>query len=805
MKIDLHVHSKYSTRPSQWILQKLGCPECFTEPTRLYEIARERGMNMVTITDHNRIQGALDIAHLPGAFVSEEITTYFPDERCKVHVLALDITEAQHRDIQSLRENIYDLVPYLRQENITHVCAHPLFAVNDRLTPEHFEQLLLLFKNFECNGTRDGYQNDILKAILTGLTPEIIGELSAEHGIEPGFAEPWKKSLTGGSDDHSGLNIASIHTTVPGAEDLVAFKAGLNTGASRPEGRCSTPQTLALNLYSIAYQFYRNKFTLERYVNKDIFLKFVDRMLAVEQPAESGVVERLQAYFTTRKYLKSSAKAQRSVQQVLRFEAARLICDDKRLSALARGAKPPAGKAEKEWFRFSNRVTNRVLTLFADNLLGHASGANIFDVFQTIGSAGALYTVSAPFFVAYDVFRKDRTFTDRMAVRFDVPDGEGLRGAEPRVGHFTDTFFEINGVAKTLQRSVRLARANGKQLTILTSHPEAPGCDKDSGICNFQPVGVYELPEYPELKVFYPPVLEMLDYAYQQNFTHLHTATPGPIGLAALLTARILKLPLYGTYHTQIPQYVGKLTDDTAMEDLTWKYILWYYNQCDVTYAPSQSTADELIAHGLPAHKVRVYPRGVDTVLFTPGRRNGFLKRFTRREGLKLLYVGRISKEKNLDLLADAFERLHREHPDVTLVLAGDGPYRAELERRLAQTPTIFPGYVQGEELAALYASSDLFVFPSRTDTFGNVVLEAQASGIPAIVTNEGGPQENVLHGRTGFVVDAERPEELLNALCDLVADPARLRAMGVAARESMEERSFERAFMDTWDMQYAS
>ena len=107
MKVDLHVHSKFSQRPSEWILKKLGCPESFTEPYCIYSIARERGMSHVTISDHNTIEGALAIAHLPGAFISEEVTTYFPEDGCKAHVLAVNITEAQHRDILKLMENIF--------------------------------------------------------------------------------------------------------------------------------------------------------------------------------------------------------------------------------------------------------------------------------------------------------------------------------------------------------------------------------------------------------------------------------------------------------------------------------------------------------------------------------------------------------------------------------------------------------------------------------------------------------------------------------------------------------------------------
>ncbi|MGD9058062.1 MAG: glycosyl transferase, partial [Desulfobacterales bacterium] len=152
MRADLHVHSKYSQRPSQWFLQKIGCPESFTEPLDLYRIARNRGMTLVTITDHNRIDGALEIAHLPGTFISEEVTSYFPEDQCKVHVLVYQITESQHEDIQNLRSNLYELVDYLQLEGIYYALAHPMYAVNDRLTIEHFEKCLLLFNNFELNG-----------------------------------------------------------------------------------------------------------------------------------------------------------------------------------------------------------------------------------------------------------------------------------------------------------------------------------------------------------------------------------------------------------------------------------------------------------------------------------------------------------------------------------------------------------------------------------------------------------------------------------------------------------------------------
>ncbi len=259
MKIDLHVHSKYSTRPSQWVLQKLGCQECYTEPRDLYRHAKKRGMSQVTITDHNVIDGCLEIAGLPDTFISEEVTTYFPEDGCKAHVLVYDINEAQHREIQRARENILVLVHYLQENHITHSLAHPFWSVNDRLTPGHFEKFLLLFKNLELNGARDARLNDWLKALVRHLTPVDLDILAEKHGIVPSFHNPWQKNLTGGSDDHSSLNIARMFTQVEGAISLKHFFHGLNSGQAKPMGQASTPLTLAYNLYSIAYQFYKKK------------------------------------------------------------------------------------------------------------------------------------------------------------------------------------------------------------------------------------------------------------------------------------------------------------------------------------------------------------------------------------------------------------------------------------------------------------------------------------------------------------------------------------------------------------------
>ncbi len=154
-----------------------------------------------------------------------------------------------------------------------------------------------------------------------------------------------------------------------------------------------------------------------------------------------------------------------------------------------------------------------------------------------------------------------------------------------------------------------------------------------------------------------------------------------------------------------------------------------------------------------------------------------------------------------MQLLATVFKTLAPSHPDLKLIVVGDGPYLEEMRRELAATSCVFTGYLAGEELAEVYASCDLFVFPSTTDTFGNVVLEAQASGLPVIVTDSGGPQENVRDGETGIIVPGDDEAGLYNAISRLLADPERLRKMGQAARHHVKQRSFETAFQAAWKM----
>lgn len=788
-KADLHVHSRYSSRPSQWMLKKLGCPESFTEPAFIYERARAAGMDYVTITDHNVIDGALEIAHLPGAFVSEEVTAHFPEDKCKVHVLVYGLDEPRHREIQRLRENVYNLSGYLRQEGLLHALAHPLFAVNDKLQVEHFEKCLLLFDLFEANGCRDGMQNRVLAAILNDLDRVTMEVLADRHDLAPKGLEPWKKGMIGGSDDHSGLNIASMHTISHG-ESVRDFLESVGRRRGRPEGVPATGHALARNLYSIAYQFYRNKSGLGQGASRMVCMQFAQRMLGAAAVRGEGLLSRLHTAIGARRSSAGLRLADADgIKTLLLKEATRIIDSDPDFSALARGG--TCADMDREWFRFVGMASDELFSRFLNRLLKSAVGADIFDIFSTIGTAGSLYALLAPYFVSFGLFAKERSFSRTCSESFGQP------LAKPwGMAHFTDTFEDVNGVSWTIRQQLEQARSLGKRMTVVTCGQGESG----PGIRTFEPVGTFSLPEYPELSMAYPPFLTMLEYCLELDPEMILAATPGPVGLAALGISRILQIPIHGTYHTAFPQYVASLTGDAGLEDMTRKYMSWFYKQMDVVYAPSQAIAEELVALGVERAAIRVYPRGVDTVRFDPAKRNGFYKKWCDPAALKLLYVGRVSREKDLDILAEAFRRVHSTL-DCRLVVVGDGPYRREMEAELAGLPVTFTGVLHGEPLAQAYASADLFVFPSTTDTFGNVVLEAQASGLPIIVSDKGGPMENIDVAETGLVVPGRDAAALADAVVTLCSDASRLKAMGRKARLFAEQRSFGAAFMATWKL----
>src|SRR3954464_4412304 len=223
-KCDLHIHSRFSSRSEEWLFRRFDFPDSSSDPRELYQQLTERGMDFVTITDHDTIEGCLQIADLPNTFISVQVTTHFPHDPCKVHLLVWGITEAQYREIAAIQDNIFELQKYLQAQEIVHAVAHPLYSINGKLETSHLERLILLFKHFEgINGLRDALLSDLAQEIFAGLTPQKIEQLANKHDLVPTHPEPWRKIFVGGSDDHGGMFLAAAFTETPRAKSAEEF------------------------------------------------------------------------------------------------------------------------------------------------------------------------------------------------------------------------------------------------------------------------------------------------------------------------------------------------------------------------------------------------------------------------------------------------------------------------------------------------------------------------------------------------------------------------------------------------------
>ncbi len=772
-KADLHVHSSHSNKSNLWALRKINCPESFTTPQQIYETAKKRGMDYVTITDHNSIRGALEIAHLPDVFIGCEFTVKFPDLETKLHVVALDINESTFDQANRLRSNVYNFVDYLRANEIIHFAAHPFFDENQKLNMKTVEKMLILFNVFEVkNGVKSKRLNNLTQKVLESLTPEVIHQLADKHKLTPWGKEPWIKGMVGGSDDHGGLFIAQTYTKA-NSGSLKEFLDSIKERRSEADGGDGDHLTLAHGVYSIGYKFFKEKF--ESGNNRSLFFvkTLMNSVFSTTKQEELSKLEKFR--FFIKKILPDSKNTHQNAnfENILDLEAKRLLRDKDFFNSIRQES------LNRKIFSITSCLANRILYIYSERIARAMNPASLMNLIDYIGSIGFVHLLISPYYISFFYQHSNKKLFESLEKKFL---GINESGKPQKIALFTDTLNEINGVAITIARILKFSRQNDVALNVITSSKEKTGYKE--GIMNFQSVGDFTLPEYPELKMHFPPILEVMDYIEREGITRIHISTPGTVGMLALLIGKLLNMPITGTYHTDIPQYVNNLTNDEGLEKAAWSYMIWFYGQMDEITVPSSSTMEQLIANGLDSKKLKPLARWVPTDEFTPKKRDqNFWKNYSKESSVKYLYVGRVSREKNLHLLAEAFKEVIDSGAKASLFIVGDGPFREEMESLLKNYPAFFVGYFKGEELFKSYASSDVLVFPSATDTWGNVVLEAQASGLPVIVSDQGGPKELMQNGITGIITKAGSEEDIVKAMMYFLNNPMETKKMGLNAR----------------------
>ena len=719
-RCDLHVHSRFSTDTGNYALRRARLGESYTDPLRVYEVCRRRGMQYVTISDHNTVEGALEIAHLPGTFLSVEVTTRFPEDDVPLHVLVWNLSESDHRDLQPYRPSVYELQAFLAERRLPHALAHPLYWMGPPITPRHVELMMLLFGVWEGrNGGRPLEHNETACQLSALATPTLLATLAERHDLEPRHAGGI--ALVGGSDDHGGLDVATTWTEAAG-NDVESFLAGIVSGGSAPAGAHGSAEKLAHAVLALVLNAYRQS-----------GLRLPDTVAAL---------------------------------------AADLFDTD---------ADDPAERHEE--------ITSATAGLA--RVLGERArtGGMGLEVIPEIGERLARLVVAgalqAPFLATARHHADARR--DLAAIRSAfLPESSAARTSRAYV--FTDTFADTNGVAGTMRR---LAAERAGDITVFASGEEPR---EEPGLVVLDSEWSVPLPTSEHLELRFPSLLEVLRRVEASRPDVVHVATPGPLGACGLAVAKILGIPVVGSYHTELGPYALLLTRDLLVAEAMTGYVDWFYSRCDSVLAPTLAVGRRLAGRGIPG-RIDIWARGVDTSLFTPAKRDADLRATLLGDGALLaLSVGRVSPEKRLDVLLEAVELARSQVPGLRLVIVGDGPAREELESA-APACAAFLGELHGEDLAAVYASADLFCFPSTTDTFGQVLLEAGASGLPVVAADAGGVRELIDDGATGILVTPDDPAALARTIVRLAGSEARRTQLGWAGRAAALGRTWTLSF----------
>ncbi|MFB2770779.1 glycosyltransferase family 4 protein [Pelatocladus sp. BLCC-F211] len=321
-----------------------------------------------------------------------------------------------------------------------------------------------------------------------------------------------------------------------------------------------------------------------------------------------------------------------------------------------------------------------------------------------------------------------------------------------RIALFTETFLpKVDGIVTRLRHTVEHLQRSGDEVLVVC--PEG-------GITEYKEARIYgvsgfPLPLYPELKMALPrPAIGHILEQFQPDI--IHVVNPAVLGVAGIFYSKVLNIPLVASYHTHLPQYLQHYGLG-MLEGFLWELLKAGHNQAALNLCTSTAMMEELTTHGI--ERVNLWQRGVDTETFHPSLNSEEMRsRLSQNHPTSplLLYVGRLSAEKEIERIKPILEAI----PEARLALVGDGPHRQALEKHFANTNTNFVGYLVGKELASAFASADAFIFPSRTETLGLVLLEAMAAGCPVVAARSGGIPDIVTDSVNGYLFAPDTGDE---------------------------------------------
>jgi hypothetical protein len=545
-------------------------------------------MTFVTITDHNEIEGSLMLQtkYPQQAITGVEVTAYFPDNGCKIHVLVYGLDMSQFQMISRLRSNIYELRDYIREHNLAHAVAHPTFSINKKLDLEHLERLFLLFDYFEgINGGRSRMGNEVLMETLAALTPEKMEDLYKKHRIEPYSDTPWLKGMTGGSDDHGGLFIGKTYTFAD-AETPAQFLEALKNKRTSPEGRHNDFQGLAFSIYKVAYEFSKTRssslsFPLFHALNRLIF-------------EQQSMRIRDKLVFEKMKYSRTSRN---NTIECLLLELVDTFKKNGNLSI-----------EEKLDLAYENisQIADEFFRLFIAGIEQDLQHGDMIGIIKRISGLIPSIFLSLPFFSTINLLHESRTLLNDL----QGTHGNELKRKRKKVLWFSDALNELEPMKGALPGN---GHSGDEDDVVIVSFPgQGEGQNFPTADFLFVPtIYSYSLPSSFNATVVMPSLLSALRMIYDACPDEIHVLTPGPLGLLGLLASKLLHVSCTGFYPSHTLHRILQQVADDKMRMMIEDFARWFYSLADTIVVPSETYVDTLSMKGYDRSKIMACRGGV--------------------------------------------------------------------------------------------------------------------------------------------------------------------------------------------------
>jgi len=812
LKIDLHCHDHNSNVPDELLGRILNVPETWLKTEDLIETLKKNKCDVFTVTNHNNARSNFDlIAKGFDMLVGAEFSCLVPDYDIGIHVLAYGFTEEQEIVLLHLKENLYDFLKYTKTNDIPTVWAHPLYQYKtDGLPPFNFFcKTALLFERFEVvNGQRNTWQNMLVKFWLESITPEEVDSWSNKFGIDPNdyCNNPYKKSFTGGSDSHMGIFAGQTGTYlhIPDLKkrmkkeplSKLALEA-IKNGSTAVYGSDQNTEKLTVAFLDYFNQVCLNfkdpgltRMLLHKGTTMDKLIAFVI----------SNALSEIQRHGVTIKFIElfhNSFKGEvpSFFKKFLVPGAYKKVFDSAVSIAEARQKQPSimVDDYQKHITLISNelnkvlfsRLTKKLDEIDFDRKFEKTSLDNIINLLELpsdlrsySGSKskkgsnmiipdipkfldGLSFPMLTSLIILAANFTAAKSLTHLRPLYNEFAGRIGKLSHPKRALWLTDTFEDKNGVSMALNDIHKEIKKRNLPIDFLVCSSKLKS---DDNLIVIKPEMEFTLPFYKQQPVRIPNFLKIHEIFQKNDYDRIICSTEGVMGAAALYLKHAYTVPANFYIHTDWITFAKDVLNFDIHEiNRSRRYLRAYYSAFDKLFVLNTDQKKWLTGKemGFDEKNVFVTAHWVDEI-FKPQElkkhdslshdHTEFFIHHEKSDAPTILYAGRISKEKGVMELPEIFYNIRKEIRDVRIVIAGTGPAEEELKNKLPEAEYL--GWVNHSDLPALYSSADIFILPSRFDTFGCVVLEAMSCGLPVISYNTKGPKDIINNEKNGFLVE---------------------------------------------------